>query len=342
MAIIRYKCTVCKREIDLTENQRGLEVMNRCIITDGCRGELYRIDRKQDFIRGEFPPRVPGLTDYTARRVLYNHFQTVATTQWFVEHNLGVAPAVEVLGDRAAENSEEFLDTPCVNRAEEGNFTQVEVTDFQVTITGPNTLTITFDNPESGQAQCIARSSAPVAAEEAAETAAETTQLTATGSILTIATLNRTISENSSIDVDLVYTAPGATTSTTVTYTVPASTTSASPWDDFDTIQIAGKNYQVRSFDIFTSGMTDGTIPDGSSFYVGEIDDGGARDIESGEVLVLLALDPYATVDKVQDRIIDLSRVTATNAAVSLFTSDRELFAFTPVITSTFPPIREV
>lgn len=343
MAIIRYKCTVCKREIDLPENQKGLEVMNRCVITEGCRGELYRLTRKQDFIRGDFPPRVPGLTDYTPRRVLYNHDQAVGAREWFVEHNLGVAPAVEVLVDRVTDSGESFTSTPCAVRDTDSSTTSlIETTDFQVTITGPNTLTITFDDPESGLAQCIARSSAPVVVEEEVVTEAAATQLTATGSFLTVATRNDTITSGSSVDFEVKYTAPGSTTPTTVTYTAPPTTSSDSPWNDFDNVQIAGKTYQVRSFDAFVSGMSDGTIPDGSSFYFNRINDGGLRTIQSGEVIILLALDPYANVDKVQDRIIDVSRVTSENAALSLFHSDRELFAFTSIITSTFPPIREV
>lgn len=341
MAIIRYKCTTCKREIEIPENKRGLEVINRCVITEDCRGTLYRIDRKQDFIRGEFPPRVPGLTDYTARRVLYNHTQAVAATEWFIEHNLGVAPSVQVLIDVAAESIEEFDDTPCALRATGGNFDQVETTDFTVTITGPNTLTITFTDPVSGLAQMIARSTAPTAVETSEVSEQASFQMT-TGTLLTIATRDSSISSTSSIELDVVYTPPGEVTGVQATYVVPASTNTSSPWSDYSTIQIQGRNYTVRSFDAYIPEMVDGTIPDGSSFYFNQVNDGSNRDILSREIVILLAQSPYDNVDKITDRIIDTSRVDATNAALSLFHQNRELYAFTSIISSTFPPIREV
>ena len=82
MAIVVYKCDVCDREIEILQNPEGLETVGRCVITDGCRGNLYQIDTKQDFIRGKFPETVAGLTDWTQRKVLYDHTQSVATFQW--------------------------------------------------------------------------------------------------------------------------------------------------------------------------------------------------------------------------------------------------------------------
>lgn len=339
MAVIQYKCNVCKREIDLVENQKGLEVMNRCIITEGCRGELYRINRLEDFIRGQFPDRVPGLDDYTQRRVLYNHTQSIPSTEWFVEHNLGVAPSVQVLIDIAAESTADLSETPCALVSVEDNFIQVEITDFDVTITSPNTLTITFDDPRSGLAQMIARSSAPVVFEESVEAETPVFQLTSTGSLLTIATRNSTIPQGSSVDIEIDYIPPGSLTPITKTYTVPITTISDSPWNDFTNVLIQGKIYRVRSFDTFVSEMSDGTIPDGSTFYFKSVN---SRDIDSREIIILLALSPYENVDKIKDRIIDVSTVTAQNASLSFFHTDRELFTFTPIILSTFPPLREV
>lgn len=343
VAIIRYKCDTCKREIEIPENRRGLEVINRCVITDKCRGELYKIDRKQDFIRGEFPPKVPGLTDYTQRRVLYNHTQAVAATEWFIEHNLGVAPSVQVVIDRAITTEETQEDIPCALRSDTETFQQVEITDFDVTITGPNTLTITFTDPESGVAQMIARSTAPTAVEASTTTETPTFQVTSTNTLLTIATLNSTITSNQPIGVDIVFTPPGESSLAPISYVAPASVSSDSPWNDFPTILIQGKQYRVRSFNAFNSGMTDGTIPDGSSFYINQISDGSPkRDITSREVILLLAQSPYDNIDKITNQLIDANRITAANAELSLFYQDRELFAFTTIISSTFPPIREV
>lgn len=338
MAVIRYKCDVCKREIEIPENKRGLDFIDRCIITEGCRGSLYKLIRKQDFLRGEFPTKVPGLRDYTARRVLYNHTQAISSTEWFVEHNLGVAPSVQVLVERSTTISEETELVPCVLRNNTENFDDVETTDFTINIISPNELTITFPNPESGIAQLIARSSAPIATEEVRIETTSTIQFT-TSTIVSIATLNSTLSSSSPITLDVDYTPAGSTTSISTAYTVNPTIATASPWNDFESILIQGKPYKVRSFDAFISEMGDGTIPNGSSFYFRQVE---GRTIASREVIILLALSPFEDVDKIKDQIIDVSRVNISNAELSFFYQDRELFAFTTVVTSTFPPIREI
>lgn len=340
MAIIKFKCTVCKRTIEITENKQGLEVIGRCIITDGCRGKLYRLERKQDFIRGEFPAKVPGLIDYTPRRILYNHTQAVAAKDWFVEHNLGVAPSIQILVNRsiAAESQDEV---PCVLRNNTETFEQVETTDFTYTITGPNTLTITFTDPQSGLAQMIAHSTAPSITEESVAIS-PTYQLT-NDTLLTIATLNNTISSTQSINLSVIFTPPGESSLSPTVYTIPASVTSQSPWNDFSTILVQGKQYKVRSFDAFIPEMVDGTIPNGSSFYIDKIGVGSPlRTFVSREVFILLALNPYDSIDKVTNQLIDINNINASNAELAVFYQDRELFAFTSIISSTFPPIREI
>ena len=347
MAVIDYKCTVCKREIEIPENKVGLEVIQRCTITEGCRGELYRIGRKQDFIRGDFPDRVPGLTDYTPRRALFNHTQSVLARDWFITHNMGVVPSVQVLIDSAAATAAVDEEVPCVLRNDVDSFVQVETTDFTIEVVNANELIIRFDSPQSGLAQLIARSTAPDVVETAVAVPVETFQLTATGSILTVATLNEVIPEPNDITLDITYMSPDGVTIIVHTYNIGTIAAVASPWDDFETVLIQGKRYKVRTFDAFIPEMANGTLPDGSSFYFSSLDIQAAgspppRGINPREVFVLLGLDPYANVDKVKDEIIDVSKVTAANAELSFFLSGRELFAFDSAIDSTFPLIREV
>lgn len=342
MAIIQMKCTVCKRQIELPENKKGLEVINRCVITEQCRGTMYRIDRKQDFIRGDYPARVSGLTDYTPRRILYNHTQAISSTKWYITHNLGVSPSVQVVLNKSSTSEQELSEIPCVLRNQTETFEQVETTDFTIEITSPNTLVITFTDPQSGLAQMIARSSAPVNVVDSVETTSPSFQLS-TGTLLSIATLNDTISSVGNVDISLTYTPPSNTTTISKTYTATPNTSTESPWFDYSEILIQGRKYKVRSFDAFVSEMSNGTIPNGSSFYFDQIGTGSPlRDIESREVILLLALSPYHTIDKIQNQIIDVNRITAENAALSLFYQDSELFAFTTIISSTFPTIREI
>jgi len=350
MAVVQYKCTTCKREIEIPENKYGLEAIQRCTITEGCRGELYRIGRKQDFSRGDFPARVPGLTDYTPRRALYNHTQSVAARDWFVEHNMGVYPAVQVLIESAAATTSQTDTTiPCDQRGNVDAYVQTETTDFTVEIVDANNLIIHFASPQSGLAQLIARSTASnIQTAAATTTVAESYQLTATGSLLTVATLNEIIPEPNTISVDITYKSPDGTTSVTQTYNIGTSPDIDSPWNDYTVVLIQGKRYKVRTFDAYIPEMGDGTLPDGSSFYFSSLDidatgtPPGPRGLNPREVFVLLGLDPYANIDKVTNQVIDASSVDADNAELSLFLSGRELFAFTSVIKSTFPPIRQI
>ena len=80
-------------------------------------------------------------------------------------------------------------------------------------------------------------------------------------------------------------------------------------------------------------------LPDGSSFYFSQVD---SRAIQTREIIILLAQSPYANVDKITNQLIDVSTVNASNAELAFFHQDRELFAFTPIITSTFPQLREI
>lgn len=348
MAVIEYKCTACKREIEIPENRLGLEVVQRCIITEGCRGELYRIGRKQDFLRGSLPPRVTGLTDYTARRALYNHTQSVLATDWFITHNMGVVPSIQVLVDSAAATAVETDTTiPCALRGDSEAQTQVETTDFTIEIVNANEIILHFPSPQSGLAQLIARSTAAAVVETSATSTAAQFQLTATNTLLTVATLNEIIPEPNNITLDITYLSPDGITSVVHTYDIGTTANVDSPWDDFETILIQGKRYKVRTFDAYIAEMGDGTLPNGSSFYFSSLDidasgSPGPRGIAGREVYVLLGLDPYTNIDKVKDQVIDASKVTAANAELSLFVSNRELFAFETAIDSTFPPIREI
>ena len=66
MAVIVFRCTDCDREIQIIEQPQGLETIGRCIVTNKCRGNLYRVDRKEDFAVGEFPPDVENTPQSSA------------------------------------------------------------------------------------------------------------------------------------------------------------------------------------------------------------------------------------------------------------------------------------
>ena len=130
MAVVVYKCNVCKREIELQRNKKGLESTNHCIITHGCRGELYQIDLFEDFIRGKFPDDVAGLDNWQQRKVLYNHSQTIERSTWNITHNMGTYPSVQVFVDRPIEGDEDNIE---------------EIFPEDIIIVSKNTIQLVFD-----------------------------------------------------------------------------------------------------------------------------------------------------------------------------------------------------
>ena len=167
MTIIVYKCDVCDRETELLQNKKGLEVIQRCTITDNCRGKLYQLGVKQDHIRGQFPSAVGGLDDWTPRKMIYNHTQSIRQQEWRVNHELGIFPTIHVFVERPVAGSTEALsDVPCIAR---GGQDETETTDliklnpdeFVVNIIDDNSFDIVLVNPEKGKVQCVARSAAP-------------------------------------------------------------------------------------------------------------------------------------------------------------------------------------
>ena len=150
MAVVVYKCDTCEREIEKPQNVDGLEVISRCVITLGCRGKLYQVDYKQDFIRGRNPEPVAGLDDWFKRKALYNHTQTIEANTWTVTHNMGIHPSVQVF-------------------VEVGGGELVEAQPSAINIISPDKLEIEFGKDDrgldifrTGVAQLIARSTRPI------------------------------------------------------------------------------------------------------------------------------------------------------------------------------------
>jgi hypothetical protein len=155
MAVVVYKCDTCEREIEKPQNVNGFEIISRCVITQGCRGKLYQVDFKRDFIRGRAPEPVAGLDDWFARKVLYDHTQAIEARVWKIKHNMGVSPSVQL-----------FVDS--------GNGELFETEPFAVNVISKDEIHIDLGFDERGLevarkgiAQLVARSSRPVSANTA-------------------------------------------------------------------------------------------------------------------------------------------------------------------------------
>ena len=325
MTVIVYKCPVCDRTIDIVQNEKGLETVGRCVITDGCRGKLYQLSVKQDFTRGEYPSAVAGLIDWSQRKVLYDHTQTVADSQWLIQHDLGVSPSVQV-----------FIEVPV-----SGGTELEETTPDSIVVVDENNIIINLSRNESGVAQCVGRNSKPVITNvRVEETRTETEPFQFSGnSEITIATIDTT----TNIDLVLSFTTPDGRI-VDLTYTVDNVPSITSPWSDTDKIFFHEKSYIVRSFSgIDQVSITDGTVQDSSSFYIKSINVGsGARSLVSEEIIILLADSPYTEVDKRRSSFVDPTLIGADEASFSFYYENGEFLVYDNLIETVFPPIRSI
>jgi hypothetical protein len=336
MAIVVYKCDVCKRDIELEQNLKGLENIQRCTITHGCRGKLYQTKVLPDFVRGRLPDQVAGLDDWRQRKVLYNHKQTIERENWAVKHDLGTFPSVSV-----------FVNVP--TEADPDN--QEEIIPTDIVIVDEDNLILKFDKALSGLAQLVARQSDPdllrpfVGLNISVE---DLQQISLTGDIA-IATRISTIGENDAVGLDVEYT---TTTNAVITHSYNDVNLNEldtnSSWQDIDRVIVKGKTYTVRSFNALIPEMSTETIGSGSTFKFTNIATNGgspigtARPIEQDEVLVLFASSPFDSIDKITTQYIDVYDVIASTNNFNFVYDTGEFFADTEIIQDTYPPIRSV
>ncbi len=343
MAIVIYKCNTCKREIELQRNITGLETVGRCVITHGCRGSLYQTKLHPDYVRGSLPDPVIGLDDWRQRKVLHDHQQPIERDEWVIEHNMGVVPSVSVFVDRPIQDDPD-------NRE--------EITPEDVTAISDNVLVLKFDRPWSGIAQLVSKQSDPDLLRPTTrifEEEEEPFQISNLGE-LSIAT--RIYPSDPALDLSgavvsliLQFNSTSGNVLSEL-YSADDQPSLLSPWQGsaYDRIvvnvQSARQPFTVRSFNGITTEMTVGNIDSGSTFMFMAIDPTGEgtnfRPIEKGEVLILLATEPYDIVDKVFDRYIDVADVTEENNPFGFFYNNGEFFATPDIITDVFPAILNI
>jgi hypothetical protein len=327
MSVVVYQCDTCKRQIELERNYDGLERIQRCVITHGCRGKLFQVRVLPDYVRGQLPDPVDGLDDWIQRKVLYNHTQAVERDEWIITHNMGTYPIVSVFVDRPIEGN---LD----NRE--------EVTPTDIVIVNDNIITLKFERPYSGIAQCVGRQSDPDLLrpyERVVETTADAEQFSSAG-IISIATLSHEPVVTLNVDYD---TADGSVPR--IQYSIDDQPSIGSPWLDFNQVIIRGKKYTVRSYQGVVPEMTTGVISSGSTFHFANMDKTNTQvfeDIFPGEVYILLSDSPHERIDKKRNVLIDVTSVTATKNPFGLYYDSGEFFAQPYIIENVYPPIRSV
>lgn len=354
MAVVVYQCDTCKREIYRTQNVQGIDIVGRCVITNGCKGKLLQIEVKPSHAVGHSVPPVIGLQDWTPRKILFTHTQAFAKKQWVINHNMNGIPIVNVF-----------------RQNDDGSLT--EITPVEITFPSSDSVRIVFATAIAGVAQLLMRSSMsdqaittvkPRVIEEEYDAnhfvLSESQYLTngpETYGELTIATRIATRDNPSfgfdpykEIHIQPVYLSPATLqwlpTTPILTFRAINNTpvdTASSPWAGVTKVVVSGAQYVVRSANIHTNvgTVTSLGIPEGSPVFFKVVNADGAteRILQRGEMLGLLADSPFLTVDRIFDRYVDLYQITEANAPKQMVYNDLNWRINPSLITKTYPNI---
>lgn len=152
--VIVYQCDTCKRKTGLFQNNQGLDVVSRCIITQDCKGTLRKVGEKQQPFIEPNAPDANGLEDWSKRPSYFRHEQTSALRTWRIKHNLNGHPSVRVFVEKESDTFTIVNVSPSVDGyfLVSGNYTGAfkngvkfileKQSGTQVTLT---TITSTFD-----------------------------------------------------------------------------------------------------------------------------------------------------------------------------------------------------
>lgn len=364
MAVVVYQCDTCKRETYRQQNRKGLDVISRCIITNGCRGKLNLQEVKPSYAIGHATPAVIGLADWTARKVLFTFNQGFLKKTWEVNHNLNNQPSLSVY----------------VYRDPNDLTSLTKVEPETVTYISNDTIRLTFKNAVTGIVQCQARSASdgqnvtsllPKEIDSTDATVFSTSKSFGLSNglepgELTIATRVSTLAVTGfaptrPIELHLHFLSPvdlseiGAPIVLTMRdlNNTPVDT-NASPWAGATYATIHGRKYLLRSVNIHTLGnLTLLGIPQGAPCYVTikydvthNPDDPTSppynpvdRELAENEMLALTSVSPHHSVDRNFSEVVDMSRLTKEAATAYTSYVDQDILGNTALLEEIFPSI---
>lgn len=341
MSTISYNCDTCKRDIELLENIQGITVFSKCVITDGCKGKLHVTARNPDSIREEYPQPITGLQNYSPRRVFYSHIQENLTNIWKFIHNLSVEPSITIYCD------------------ENGQLVEIDENDYIVDTLDDNNTIITFNEPKSGVAHLIARSSVPITP-KIEVSAVNTKQLSKDG-LITFAVpefINFTTPvydmATTNIQVAILLEVPDEEVQEcieTITPTIDAN----SPWFSWDKILLRNRRVLLPR----TTHILDFNVFEDSTFKLSDIENGTTLrftrirfgddtlgytkwyTINSRLLFILLSQTPHSNVDKLLGTILDMGELVNEEYDYLTFI-DGELFANESSLDNVYPDISRI
>lgn len=319
-----YECSVCARKTRVPTNRYSLDVMQRCNITQHCKGSLHKVTLVREInSTPAFPPEVAGIQDWFQRKILYTHQQSIESKVWIIEHNLGTKPVIHAYVHTLVGDTVELV---------EQDPALIEIIDL-------NNIRLTFARPSSGLVQAVALTSAnevnPDALKPVVAIAGELQMSTDVGEVA-IATLDG----SATITLDVTFITGTNIPNVDVHYEDIDNTTSvSSPWTSVRKVVVNGRRYTVRSFNIATQpnafvSFNAGLVPSGSALIVKKINN---VDIKQHDVLFLSAKTPFTYVDRIYDRYVDPVLLTPTDP--ELYWENGKVFCKPKGIKQVYPAI---
>jgi len=284
MSITKYQCSACKRDIEIVDNTNALTLVNSCIITQFCKGNLSKTSTRPGSIVGNNPPLVDGIQDYQKTNRLYSHIQPLPSSSWKITHDLNSNPLT-------------YVYVKSVNNT----YTPIDDDDYVVTVIDSNNITIQFADKIVGIAHIISRANAeqPVVFE-----ISQTTQISANG-ILTIA--SPVIEDDQSV---ISYNLAASSPTTNQTTIIPVNFTAHkfeqsvalfnTPWKDVQLVTGNNILYRVRSCRV--ANLLNSGVEQNSLFYF----------VDNPNIIMLSSSAPYDNIADISHLVVP---VTQTNIA---------------------------
>lgn len=313
MSVTLYTCDTCKRELEVVQNDSALSLVQNCVITQGCKGSLYKTGVRPNGVIGKQTPVVEGLSDYKQQGRLFIHEQTLPSSAWVINHDLNTNPIVYT-----------YL------KAIDGQYTQLDQDQYVVNIIDQNNITVEFADNSIGIVHIIAR---PNIDQPPVEAAPVETQQFSANTIWTIA--SPILEEDELVQAyDITFTSPSNSQSVTVPVEFTAHKKDDNialfntPWRNAQLVVWNDKLYRVRSVRI-TNVTNANPIEDGSPFYF----------VDNPNIIILSSSAPYETDTDINNKVVYVPDLPQ-NAFTRNRFNESELVIETGYVTDIFPALQ--
>jgi len=312
MALLKYLCDTCDREIELAVDFRSVGYIGKCNITDNCKGNLTVIGSKVNSLAPSIPVDVNGLDNWVQRASLYHHFQEVPAAVWKINHKLNYNPSIQA-----------YLET---------GMDVVETTPASVEYVDSNNLIVKFNGKQHGI--CLCTASTNVDPYIVPDVVADSTSILLTPSSEFIIATNNSVWPATNSTVDLLFSFISIVSGDVIAsklYSFNRNIALFTTWTTGEVL-INGHIYTVRGATLDINSLRSLGI---TNRAIVRID----SSIKKGDVRILLTNPPYNNNSDINDNVfVDMTNIVDNNC---IFEYD-DLYINSNVVHSTYPLIRKL